>query len=237
MPLIWLPWARPAVPSVVPAARKSGWRAGGCDRARRAGAGMAEAGRQAAEARCRRRMGSARARRRGRGPPSSTAPRYRPTGRPTARRRDRLAVGRPERCGGRGSRASAAPVLVPQAFAAAAARRAPRKSSVSLTTACAAMGALVLALMIWRVDVVRLLPQTAAFYKMVGLEVNLRGLMFKDVKITLRDRGRQAGAGDRGRDHRRGRASRSICRGCASASATRRARRSTPGMRCWSSPC
>ncbi len=41
-----------------------------------------------------------------------------------------------------------------------------------------------LALMIWRVDVVRLLPQTAAFYRMVGLDVNLRGLMFKDVKIT-----------------------------------------------------
>ena len=58
------------------------------------------------------------------------------------------------------------------------------KPSVSLTTACAAMGALVLALMIWRVDVVRLLPQTAAFYKMVGLDINLRGLMFKDVKIT-----------------------------------------------------
>ena len=37
---------------------------------------------------------------------------------------------------------------------------------------------------IWRGDVVRLLPQTAAFYKMVGLEVNLRGLAFKDVKIT-----------------------------------------------------
>ena len=65
-----------------------------------------------------------------------------------------------------------------------AARRAPGKPSISLTTACAAMGALALALMIWRVDVVRLLPQTAAFYKMVGLEVNLRGLMFKDVKIT-----------------------------------------------------
>ncbi len=61
------------------------------------------------------------------------------------------------------------------------------------------MGALVLALLIWRVDVVRLLPQTAAFYKMVGLDVNLRGLRFKDVKITVRDRGRQAGAGDRGR--------------------------------------
>ena len=54
----------------------------------------------------------------------------------------------------------------------------------ALPTVCAAMGALVLALVIWRVDVVRLLPGTATFYKMVGLEVNLRGLMFKDVKIT-----------------------------------------------------
>jgi predicted Zn finger-like uncharacterized protein len=60
--------------------------------------------------------------------------------------------------------------------------RVPR--GMSLPTACAAMGALVLALVIWRVDVVRLLPQTAAFYKMVGLDVNLRGLTFKDVKIT-----------------------------------------------------
>jgi predicted Zn finger-like uncharacterized protein len=58
------------------------------------------------------------------------------------------------------------------------------RSFGGLPTACAAMGALVLALVIWRVDVVRLLPQTATFYKMVGLEVNLRGLMFKDVKIT-----------------------------------------------------
>jgi hypothetical protein len=62
--------------------------------------------------------------------------------------------------------------------------RASGKSFVSLPTVCAAMGALVLALMIWRVDVVRLLPQTATFYKMVGLDVNLRGLMFKDVKVT-----------------------------------------------------
>ena len=46
------------------------------------------------------------------------------------------------------------------------------------------MGALVLALIIWRGDVVHLLPQTAAFYKMVGLDVNLRGLAFKDLKIT-----------------------------------------------------
>jgi len=62
--------------------------------------------------------------------------------------------------------------------------RPPGKPFISLPTVCAAMGALVLALVIWRVDVVRLVPQAAAFYKMVGLEVNLRGLAFKDVKIT-----------------------------------------------------
>jgi hypothetical protein len=75
----------------------------------------------------------------------------------------------------------------------AAKQSAPRRSSgksllnlpfAGLPTACAAMGALVVALVIWRADVVRLLPQTAAFYKMVGLDVNLRGLTFKDVKIT-----------------------------------------------------
>jgi predicted Zn finger-like uncharacterized protein len=60
----------------------------------------------------------------------------------------------------------------------------PSSTFFSLPMTCAAMGALILALLIWRVDVVRLLPQTATFYKMVGLEVNLRGLMFKDVKIT-----------------------------------------------------
>jgi predicted Zn finger-like uncharacterized protein len=62
--------------------------------------------------------------------------------------------------------------------------RIPFMPSVGLPTACAAMGALILALMIWRADVVRLLPQTATFYKMVGLEVNLRGLAFKDIKIS-----------------------------------------------------
>jgi predicted Zn finger-like uncharacterized protein len=62
--------------------------------------------------------------------------------------------------------------------------RIPFMPQVGLPTACAAMGALILALMIWRADVVRLLPQTATFYKMVGLEVNLRGLAFKDIKVT-----------------------------------------------------
>jgi predicted Zn finger-like uncharacterized protein len=69
-------------------------------------------------------------------------------------------------------------------FKPGASKPASGKPLVNLSTACAAMGALVLALMIWRVDVVRLLPQTANFYRMVGLDVNLRGLTFKDVKIT-----------------------------------------------------
>jgi predicted Zn finger-like uncharacterized protein len=60
-------------------------------------------------------------------------------------------------------------------------------AAVSPATVCAAMGALVMALLIWRNDVVRLLPQTAAFYNMVGLEVNLRGLLFKDVKVSSED--------------------------------------------------
>ena len=62
--------------------------------------------------------------------------------------------------------------------------RIPFVPTIGLPTACAAMGALLLALMIWRADVVRLLPQTATFYRMVGLDVNLRGLTFKDIKIT-----------------------------------------------------
>ena len=60
----------------------------------------------------------------------------------------------------------------------------PRLPSLGAPIACVAMGTLVVALMFWRTDVVRLLPQTAAFYKMVGLNVNLRGLAFKDIKIT-----------------------------------------------------
>jgi predicted Zn finger-like uncharacterized protein len=65
-----------------------------------------------------------------------------------------------------------------------AARSAHGKSYFNATTACAGMGALAIALVVWRADVVRLMPQTATFYKMVGLEVNLRGVLFKDVKVT-----------------------------------------------------
>ena len=63
-------------------------------------------------------------------------------------------------------------------------RRTRGQFFANLPIACTAMAALAAALLVWRVDVVRLAPQTASFYKMVGLDVNLRGLLFKDVKVT-----------------------------------------------------
>ncbi len=59
-----------------------------------------------------------------------------------------------------------------------------RRLPFGLPIACGAMGALALGLVIWRADIVRLLPQTATFFKVVGLGVNLRGLAFEDVKIS-----------------------------------------------------
>jgi predicted Zn finger-like uncharacterized protein len=53
-----------------------------------------------------------------------------------------------------------------------------------LQIACVTMGAIALGLMIWRTDIVRLLPQTAPFFKMVGFSVNLRGLAFEDVRVS-----------------------------------------------------
>ena len=60
----------------------------------------------------------------------------------------------------------------------------PMPRGPGLTATCGAMAALVLAMVFLRNDVVRLLPQTASFYRLVGLDVNLRGLAFKDIKIT-----------------------------------------------------
>jgi predicted Zn finger-like uncharacterized protein len=57
-------------------------------------------------------------------------------------------------------------------------------SAFNLPAITAAMGALAVALIFWRADVVRLLPQTAALYKMAGLEVNLRGATFRDLKVA-----------------------------------------------------
>ncbi|TAK47555.1 MAG: thioredoxin [Xanthobacteraceae bacterium] len=55
---------------------------------------------------------------------------------------------------------------------------------VSLNVAILAMAALTVGLLIWRAEVVRALPQTASFFKMIGFGVNLRGLDFTDVRVT-----------------------------------------------------
>lgn len=55
---------------------------------------------------------------------------------------------------------------------------------VSLSFACTAMAALSLGLIIWRAEIVRLMPQTATFFKLAGLGVNLRGLEFDQLKLA-----------------------------------------------------
>jgi len=65
-----------------------------------------------------------------------------------------------------------------------ASSRAGRRSAIPLPALTAAMGALIIALVVWRADVVRLMPQTATFYKMIALDVNLRGVAFRDLKVS-----------------------------------------------------
>jgi hypothetical protein len=56
--------------------------------------------------------------------------------------------------------------------------------AANLNTACVAMAAMAFALVFWRADIVRLMPQTAPFFKGIGFGVNLRGLAFEDLKLT-----------------------------------------------------
>jgi predicted Zn finger-like uncharacterized protein len=70
-----------------------------------------------------------------------------------------------------------------------AARRMPRKPArrlapwlpPALPTAILVLVALNAALIGWRADVVRLMPQTASLYAAIGLPINLRGLAFANV--------------------------------------------------------
>jgi predicted Zn finger-like uncharacterized protein len=55
---------------------------------------------------------------------------------------------------------------------------------VTLPRAIAAMAGLIVCLLLMRTDVVRLLPQTASLYSAIGLPINLRGLVFENVKIV-----------------------------------------------------
>lgn len=70
---------------------------------------------------------------------------------------------------------------------AASRGRAPRSGAmVAWPAACLATGLAVMALLVWRAEVVRLLPQTAPLFRTIGLDVNLRGLALRDVR-TVRD--------------------------------------------------
>src|SRR3569623_1925032 len=59
-----------------------------------------------------------------------------------------------------------------------------RLPKISLSFISTAMGAICLGLVIWRVDVVRLMPQTGPFFKSAGLGVNLRGLEFDKLQLS-----------------------------------------------------
>lgn len=54
----------------------------------------------------------------------------------------------------------------------------------SLSMAIGVMAALVIGLITWRTEIVRLLPQTGTFFRMVGLKVNLRNLSFEKVLLS-----------------------------------------------------
>ncbi|MGD9839957.1 MAG: MJ0042-type zinc finger domain-containing protein [Afipia sp.] len=56
--------------------------------------------------------------------------------------------------------------------------------ALNMSTVAVVLSAVVFSLMIWRADVVRAMPQTAAFFKLTGMGVNLRGLAFEDLKIS-----------------------------------------------------
>jgi predicted Zn finger-like uncharacterized protein len=56
--------------------------------------------------------------------------------------------------------------------------------SFGMPMAIGAMAAILVALFVWRHDVVRLLPQTATFFQYTGFGVNLRNLRFEDVRVS-----------------------------------------------------
>jgi predicted Zn finger-like uncharacterized protein len=73
---------------------------------------------------------------------------------------------------------------LPAPLATALAWRPPFRIPYALPISCAVMAALVIALIGFRTEVVRTLPQTASFFRMLGLGVNLRALAFHDVRLS-----------------------------------------------------
>jgi predicted Zn finger-like uncharacterized protein len=65
-----------------------------------------------------------------------------------------------------------------------AAKRAQRAGRPSLAILITVLFLVNAALLLWRSDVVRMMPQTASLYAAIGLPVNLRGLAFNDVTMS-----------------------------------------------------
>ncbi len=75
---------------------------------------------------------------------------------------------------------------ISRSFAARRYRRNAKRRAASwplsrLQSAILALALINIVLVAWRRDVVRIMPQTASFYAMLGLPVNLRGLAFDNV--------------------------------------------------------
>ncbi|HUZ33301.1 MAG TPA: zinc-ribbon domain-containing protein [Xanthobacteraceae bacterium] len=77
-----------------------------------------------------------------------------------------------------------------ESFAARRYRRNAKRRAASwplsrLQSAILALALINIVLVAWRRDVVRIMPQTASFYAMLGLPVNLRGLAFDNVATAM----------------------------------------------------
>lgn len=81
-------------------------------------------------------------------------------------------------------RSIARPAWLMESLAYVKAHPPVRLPAINLNIACGVMAALAMALIFWRAEMVRLMPQTAGFFQLVGLPVNLRGLTFADMKIS-----------------------------------------------------
>jgi predicted Zn finger-like uncharacterized protein len=62
------------------------------------------------------------------------------------------------------------------------ARRTPLQRLLSLPMLIVALAVILLGVLQWRATVVRYFPQTASLFSMLGMPVNLRGLVFQEVK-------------------------------------------------------
>jgi hypothetical protein len=63
-------------------------------------------------------------------------------------------------------------------------RRARAVRMPSMSTVALVQVAIIAGILVWRADVVRVMPQTGSLFAAIGMPVNLRGLAFEDVKAT-----------------------------------------------------